>query len=93
MVIVPDLNLFEPAADASGVELPPHFAEVLMEVRAAISRCTDAGIPNDTVLAVLMTKLIPRLVSAYGPAGVASVLGQIAGEIARRSAVMEPANS
>jgi hypothetical protein len=82
MAIVPDLSLLEPTADASGVKLPPHFAEALTEVRAAISRCTDAGIPNDTVLAALMTELMPRLISAYGPAGVASVLGRIAGEIA-----------
>ena len=72
----------EPAADASGAKLPPHFAEALMEVRAAISRCTEAGIPNDTVLAALMTELMPRLVSVYGPAGVASLLGHIASESA-----------
>jgi hypothetical protein len=82
MAIVSDLNLLEPAADASGVKLPPHFAEALTQVRAAISRCTDASIPNDTVLAALMTELMPRSVSAYGPACVASLLGHIAGEIA-----------
>jgi hypothetical protein len=82
MAIVSDLNLLEPAADASEVKLPPHFAEALTQVRAAISRCTDARIPNDTVLAALMTELMPRLVSAYGPASVARVLRHIAGEIA-----------
>ena len=82
MAIVPHLYLLEPVTDASGVELPARFAEALTQVRAAISRCADAGIPDDTVLAALMTELMPRLVSTYGPAGVASVLSHLAGEIA-----------
>ena len=91
--------LLAPIADASSVRLPPQFAEALAEVRAAISRCSDAGIPNDTVLAALMTEVVPRLVSAYGAAGVASLLGQLAGEIATagkspcRCASGEPASS
>jgi hypothetical protein len=64
MAVVPDLDLLKPATDASGVKLPMRYAEALTQVRTAISRCTDAGIPNDTVLAAL--ELLPRLVSTYG---------------------------
>ena len=73
--------LLTPVADASRARLPPHFAEALTEVRAAISRCRDAGIANDTIVAALMTEVMPRLVSLYGAAGVATVLEQLANEI------------
>ena len=75
-------DLFEPVDDISEGQLPVRFSEALAEVRAVIARCEEAGIPNDTVLAALMTELMPRLVEAYGPSGVASLLDQLAREIA-----------
>jgi hypothetical protein len=79
--MLPAQGLLEPVDDASGVELPPRFAEALKQVRAVIARCDKAGIPNDTLLAALMTELMPRLVHAYGPGGVASALNQLALEL------------
>jgi hypothetical protein len=73
--------LLTPVADASSVRLPRQFAKAVAEVRAAISRCRDAGIPSDTIVAALMTEVMPRLVSLYGAAGVATVLEQLANEI------------
>ena len=75
------LTLLEPVDDISDVQLPPRLADAMAEVRAAIARCDEASIPRDTVLAALMTELMPRLVEAYGPSGVASVLGHLAREI------------
>ena len=46
-----------------------------------MERCEKAGIPNDTMLAALMTELVPRLVEAYGPNGVATMLNRLAREI------------
>ena len=80
-LMLPAQGLLEPVDDASDVELPPRFAEALEHVRAVIARCDRAGIPNDTLLAALMTELMPRLVHAYGPGGVASVLNQLALEL------------
>lgn len=74
-------GLLEPVDDASSVELPPRFAEALEQVRAVIARCDKDGIPNDTLLAALMTELMPRLVQAYGPGRVASMLNQLALEL------------
>ncbi|MBM3483705.1 MAG: hypothetical protein FJX66_10435 [Alphaproteobacteria bacterium] len=79
--MLPAQGLLEPVDDATGVELPPRFAEALEQVRVAIARCDKAGIPNDTLLAALMTELMPRLVQAYGPSGVASSLSQLALEL------------
>ncbi len=73
--------LLEPVDDTSDVEFPPLFSDALTEVRAAIARCDTAGIPRDTMLAALLTELMPRLVEAYGPDGVSSVLGELAREI------------
>ena len=75
------LTLLEPVDDISDVKLPRHFADALAEIRTAIERCDAAEIPGDTVLAALVTELMPRLVEAYGPSGAASVLSRLAREI------------
>ena len=75
------LTLLAPVDAISDVQLPPRFADAVAEVRSAIARCDDAGIPRDTVLAALMTELMPRLVEAYGSNGVASALSELAREI------------
>jgi len=80
-LMLPAQGLLESVDDASAVELPPRFAEALEHVRAVIARCDKAGIPNNTLLAALMTELMPRLVQAYGPGGVASMLNQLALEL------------
>jgi hypothetical protein len=64
-------------------EAAPGYGVAIVEIRAAIAKCEEARIPVDSVLAALMAELMPRLVAAYGPAGVASVLGRVAGEISR----------
>ncbi len=76
------ISLFDPVDDASEVELPPRLAEAMAEVRATFERCDGADIPRNTVLAAMLTELMTRLVEAHGPSGVASMLGQLAGEIA-----------
>lgn len=86
-LMLPAQGLLDPVDDASGVELPPGFAEALEQVRAVIARCEKAGIPNDTLLAALMTELMPRLVRAYGPDGVASVLNQLALDLSSSGSV------
>ena len=80
-LMLPAQGLLKPVDDASGVELPPRFAEVLEQVRAVIVHCDTAGIPSDTLIAALMTELMPRLVQAYGSNGVAAVLNQLALEL------------
>ena len=81
-LMLPAQGLLEPVDDASGVKLPPRFAEALEQVRAVIARCDKAGIPSDTLTAALMTELMPRLVQAYGSNGVAAVLNQLALDLA-----------
>ncbi len=54
---LPAQDLLEPVDDASGVELPRHFADSLKHLRAAISRCDQVGTPSGTLIAALVTEL------------------------------------
>ena len=81
-LMLPAQGLLKPVDDVSGVEQPPRFAEALEQVRAVIARRDNAGIPGDTLIAALMTELMPRLVQAYGSDGVAAVLNQLALDLA-----------
>ena len=75
------LTLLAPVDDVSDIQLPPRFSDALAEMRIAIERCDEAGLPGDTVLAASVTALMPRLVDAHGPNGATSVLSQLAREI------------
>ena len=80
-------EMLKPVDDTSDVQFPPHFADALGEVRAAITRCDEQNIPKDTVLTALLTELMPLLVDAYGPSEVASILNQLARELSGSSAL------
>ena len=56
-LMLPVQDLLEPVDDASGVELPRHFADSPEHPCAAISRCDQADVPSDTLIAALMTEL------------------------------------
>ena len=68
------------AEEASRAAAEQH-ARVVAELRAAFARCEQGGIDRATVNAALIAELLPRLVEAYGPLGVAGVLGQLASHI------------
>jgi hypothetical protein len=63
-------------------ELPLRFTEALDAIKGAIGGCETARIPTDTILAALMAELMKRLVGAYGPRRVISVLTDLATHIA-----------
>ncbi|MCE2998935.1 MAG: hypothetical protein ACK59Y_07415 [Betaproteobacteria bacterium] len=77
--------------DINGLPCPEDIAErvsaehalVVAELRGALARCENGGIDKATVNAVLIAELLPRLVDAYGPLGVAGVLGQLAAHVAQ----------
>ncbi len=74
-------DLLGPADDNADVQQPPRFSDAIVEIRAAIGRCEEARVPRDTILAALMAELMPRLVDAYGPGSVASMLNKLACEV------------
>ncbi len=78
-------EMLKPVDDTSDVQFPPYFAVALGEVRAAVIRCDEQRIPKDTVLAALLTELIPLIVDVYGPNNVATMLNQLACELSSSS--------
>lgn len=65
--------------------LPPRFAEALDAIRLASDRCEHAMIPSDSILAAVLAELMPRLVEAYGPRSVVSMLGDLAIHVGRNA--------
>jgi hypothetical protein len=82
MMNIDDLNGLPRAEDVSEVMSAEH-AVVVSEIRGALLSCDNRGIDKATVNAVLIAELLPRLVDAYGPLGVAGVLGQLAAHVAQ----------
>jgi|TARA_B110000037_G_scaffold172834_1_gene196500 hypothetical protein len=74
-------NMYKPLEDEFELELPPHFAEASEKIYNLIEQCDSAQIPMDTMLAAILTELMPRLVQAYGPREVATMLSSLASEV------------
>ena len=74
-------EMLKPVDDTSDAPLPPRFSDALGEIRATIRRCDEQNIPRDTVLAALLTELMPLLVESYGPRKVGFMLDQLARDI------------
>ena len=51
--------------DPPGV--PPRFDEARDHLRLAVERIERAGIPAETLHAVLMSETLPRLIDEHGP--------------------------
>lgn len=90
MVIEQNMNARRPSQlpgfvgapdDADVCELPPRFAEARDLVRDAIARAEAGNVPTETLLAVLMSETLPRMVHLHGPGWVAVLLAQLAHQI------------
>tara|TARA_R110002094_G_scaffold55146_2_gene66196 strand:- start:67 stop:378 length:312 start_codon:yes stop_codon:yes gene_type:complete len=78
-----DLNrLFAPAEGMSNDAIPPRFDEAMTQIQKMNKLCDQAQIPEQTQISALMVELMPRLVKAYGPHGVITMLGALRHEIA-----------
>ncbi len=67
--------------DASVV--PPRFDEARGHIGLAIERIERAGIPAETLHAVLMSETLPRLIQEHGPLWVAAMLAQFSSALVR----------
>ena len=61
--------------------LPPGFFEARDAIRRGIGQAGAAGMTDATVLAVLLSETLPRLVHAYGPSNAAVILSRLANDI------------
>lgn len=72
--------------DASAV--PPRFDEARDHIGLAIERIERAGIPAETLHAVLMSETLPRLINEHGPLWVSAMLSQLSSALIRDAGSM-----
>jgi len=75
--------------DLQSVRAPEGFLEARQQIRAALAACDDAGLPAETVTTALLAEVMPRLVAAYGPNGVAEMLKRLADVIGGSRAMQQ----
>ena len=61
--------------------VPPGFFEARDAIRRGILQAGSVGMTEATVLAVLLSETLPRLVHAYGPSNAAVILARLAHDI------------
>jgi hypothetical protein len=61
--------------------LPPRFREARALLRESIARAEAAGVLPETIVTVLMSEMMPRMVETYGPIWVAAMLTKLAANI------------
>lgn len=72
----------QPCHDDEAPEtFPPGFLQGRDCVRSGIANASASGIPEASLLAVLLAETLPRLVNAYGPAQAAVILSRLAHDI------------
>ena len=66
--------------------LPQNFMEARAIIRKAIEIVESSGIPGDTLIAVLMSETLPRIVESQGPAVAGALLARLGRQIAAGAA-------
>lgn len=64
--------------DVDALNLPPRFKEARAAIADTIARLQDKGIPNDTLVTVMMAEMVPRMVYQNGPKWAAATLAKLA---------------
>ena len=67
--------------DEAPETIPPGFLQGRDCIRNGIAQASASGIPDASLLAVLLAETLPRLVNAYGPAHAAVILSRLAHDI------------
>ena len=71
-------RLLEAPDDVDAVHLPPRFGEARQALVRVIDRLQRKGVPNDTLVTVMLAEMLPRMVHGNGPEWAAATLGKIA---------------
>lgn len=61
--------------------LPPNFMEARAVLREAIEIVERSGVPGDTLIAVLMSETLPRIIQSQGPVAAGALLAQLGRQI------------
>ena len=66
--------------------LPERFTEARAALRDAIARIEASGIANETLITVMLSEMLPRMVHGCGPVWTAALLSKLATSIGEGSA-------
>jgi hypothetical protein len=67
--------------DINQSHLPPRFSEARSAFADIIARLEAAGIPTETLVIVMLTQMLPRMVHQNGPEWTAATLAKPASDI------------
>jgi len=76
-------ELLHPPDEMDASVEPSRFDEARNHIRVAIERIERAGIPTETLHAVLMSETLPRLIHEHGQLWVAAMLAQFSSALVR----------
>ena len=66
--------------------LPERFTEARAALRDAIARIEASGISNETLITVMLSEMLPRMVHGCGPVWTSALLSKLAKSIGEGSA-------
>lgn len=61
--------------------LPPHFERARAAIRKSLSRLGRGNVSDETLIAVLMSETLPRMMDLRGPAWTAALLVRLGQDI------------
>lgn len=71
-------RMLEAPNDVDALHLPPRFDEARQAFVRVIDRLQRKGVPNDTLVTVMLAEMLPRMVHQNGPEWAAATLAKIA---------------
>lgn len=75
--------------ELASIPSPPGFVIARPAIREAVSRCDGNGIASEAVCAALLAEILPRLIHAHGPHGVADMLERLGTELRKLPAMKQ----
>lgn len=67
--------------ECNEMNLPPRFTEARTELRETLKRLEQNGVPNETIVTLMLSEMLPRMVFERGPVATAAILGKLAHNI------------
>jgi hypothetical protein len=77
----PGIQMLAAGDETEERRVPARFEEARASLRDEIARLAAAGVPDLTLVAVMLTEMIPRMVRESGPEWAAEVLTHLASNI------------
>ena len=74
-------RMLEAPNEVDALHLPPRFDEARQAFVRVIDRLQRKGVPNDTLVTVMLAEMLPRMVHQNGPEWAAPTLGKLAPQI------------